>query len=131
MQNLVYLIPLLPFLAFVAIVLLFNRNSRLSGLTAIVAIGLSWVISWAIVATAITTDHFYEHPIQLPLISIPTGTTMLSVGFTVDSLTALMLFMVPFVCLMIFIYSWGYMGVGKPKAPAKTASRAKKTEPKT
>ncbi|MCB9143283.1 MAG: NADH-quinone oxidoreductase subunit L [Anaerolineales bacterium] len=118
MQNLVYLIPLLPFLAFVAIVLLFNRNSRLSGLTAIVAIGLSWVISWAIVATAITTDHFYEHPIQLPLISIPTGTTMLSVGFTVDSLTALMLFMVPFVCLMIFIYSWGYMGVGKPKAPA-------------
>ena len=27
-----------------------------------------------------------------------------------------MLFMVPFVCLMIFIYSWGYMGIGKPAA---------------
>ena len=116
MQNLIYLIPLLPFLAFLAIVLLFNRNSRLSGLTAIVAIGVSWVISWGVVATAITTEHFYEHPINLPLISIPTGTVNLSMGFTVDSLTAIMLFMVPFVCLMIFIYSWGYMGVGKPKA---------------
>ncbi len=30
-----------------------------------------------------------------------------------DTLTALMLFMVPFVCLMIFIYSKGYMGYGK------------------
>jgi NADH-quinone oxidoreductase subunit L len=30
----------------------------------------------------------------------------------VDTLTALMLFMVPFVCLMIFIYSKGYMGYG-------------------
>ena len=117
MQNLIYLIPLLPFLAFVAIVLLLNRNSRLSALTAIVAIGISWVISWGTAAVAITTEHFYDQPIVLPLISIPTGTTALSVGFTVDSLTAIMLFMVPFVCLMIFIYSWGYMGIGKPALP--------------
>ena len=66
----------------------------------------SWLISWVIVLIAITTEHFYEHPIELPLISIPTGTTTLSMGFTVDLLTAIMLFMVPFVCLMIFIYSW-------------------------
>ena len=48
----------------------------------------------------------------MPLFSIPTGTTTLNLGFQVDTLTGVMLFMVPFVCLMIFIYSKGYMNYG-------------------
>ena len=116
MENLIYLIPLLPLLAFAVIVLFANKNKKLSALTAIAAIAVSWVISWWVVVKAVTTEHFYEHPIELPIMQIPTGAVTLHLGFTVDSLTAIMLFMVPFVCLMIFIYSWGYMGIGKPVA---------------
>ncbi len=113
MDNLIYLIPFLPLLAFALIVLFANKNQRLSALIAIAAIAISWVISWVVFFRAWTDHHFYEHPIELPLISIPTGASVLELGFRVDSLSAVMLFMVPFVCLMIFIYSWGYMGIGK------------------
>ena len=116
MQNLIYLIPILPLLAFALIVLFANRSKRLSALLAIVMIGISWVISWLVFYTAITTEDFAHHPIELPIMEIPTGAVTLHLGFTVDTLTAIMLFMVPFVCLMIFIYSWGYMGIGKPAA---------------
>ncbi len=121
MDNLIYLIPLFPLLAFALITLFANKSNKLSGLIAIAAIAGSWVISWIIFFQAWTDHHFYEHPIELPLISIPTGASVLELGFRVDSLTAVMLFMVPFVCLMIFIYSWGYMGVGK-KAAGSAAS---------
>ncbi|NLE76501.1 MAG: NADH-quinone oxidoreductase subunit L, partial [Chloroflexi bacterium] len=55
-----------------------------------------------------------KHPRQFPLFQIPTGDSFLKLGFMVDPLTAVMLFMVPFVCLMIFIYSVGYMA-GDPR----------------
>ena len=116
MTNLIYLIPFLPLLAFALITLFANRNKKASALLAIAAIAGSWVISWIIFFQAWTDHHFYEHPIELPLISIPTGASVLELGFRVDSLTAVMLFMVPFVCLMIFIYAWGYMGIGKKAA---------------
>jgi NADH-quinone oxidoreductase subunit L len=115
MTNLIYLIPFLPFLGFAAIVLFTKQNKRLSAILAIVLMAISWIISWAVVLQALGTEHFYEHPIELPLFSIPTGSTVLELGFVVDSLTVLMLVMVPFVCLMIFWYSWGYMGIGSPQ----------------
>jgi NADH-quinone oxidoreductase subunit L len=116
MDNLIYLIPLFPLLAFALITLFANKSKQLSGLIAIAAIAGSWVISWLVFFQAWTDHHFYENPIGLPLISIPTGASVLELGFRVDSLTAIMLFMVPFVCLMIFIYAWGYMGIGKKVA---------------
>ncbi|MEA3336570.1 MAG: NADH-quinone oxidoreductase subunit L [Chloroflexota bacterium] len=114
MTNLIYLIPLIPFLAFLAILLLTKNNKRGSALIAIVSMAVTWVISWTVMIRAFGTEHFYEHPLQLPIYSIPTGSTELHLGYMVDSLTAVMLFMVPLVCLMIFIYSWGYMGIGLP-----------------
>jgi hypothetical protein len=98
------------------ITLFANKNKKLSALIAIAAIAVSWVISWVVFFQAWFDHHFYEHPIELPLFSIPTGASAIELGFRVDSLTAVMLFMVPFVCLMIFIYSWGYMGIGKKVA---------------
>ena len=115
-NNLIYLIPFFPLLAFALIVLFANKNKQLSGMIAIAGIAASWVISWLVFFPAWRDHHFAEHPIQLPLISIPTGGSALKLGFVVDPLTAIMMFMVPFVCLMIFIYAWGYMGVGKPLA---------------
>ncbi len=113
--DLTWLIPLFPLAAFAIIVLWTNRWRLVSTWVAWIGIGLSWVLGWIVLAQAWgaaeeLTPPAGGHPV--PLFTIPTGSTLLHVGFQVDTLTALMLFMVPFVCLMIFIYSKGYMNYG-------------------
>ncbi|MGB9592570.1 MAG: NADH-quinone oxidoreductase subunit L [Anaerolineae bacterium] len=105
----VRLIPLFPFLAFAIILLFTQRNQKLSTYLAWVGIGLSWLLGWTIVFRAIGDKHILEEGFRAPIFSIPTGRGLLPLGFQVDALTTAMLFMVPFVCLMIFIYSKGYM----------------------
>jgi NADH-quinone oxidoreductase subunit L len=113
--NLTWLIPLFPLAAFAIIVLWTNRNRLLSTWVAWIGIGLAWILGWFIFWLA---GYYAQHltapasNYPVPLFSIPTGSTRLQVGFQVDTLTGLMLFMVPFVCLMIFIYSKGYMNYG-------------------
>jgi NADH-quinone oxidoreductase subunit L len=114
--NLTWLVPLFPLLAFAIIVLWANPNRKLSTWVAWIGIGLAWLLGWTLFFLSWGGAHELtppsgSHPV--PLWSIPTGDTMLHLGFQVDTLTGLMLFMVPFVCLMIFIYSKGYMGYGK------------------
>jgi len=112
MFNLIWLIPVFPLLAFALIILVTHDDKKLSTYLAWGGIGLSWIISWGIFFQAIAfSHHLGEEPFQLNLLSIPTGSSTLLLGFMVDPLTAVMLFMVPFVCLMIFIYSKGYMGL--------------------
>jgi NADH-quinone oxidoreductase subunit L len=113
--NLTWLIPLFPLLAFALIVLWANPNRKLSTWLAWGGMGLAWILGWIIFFLSWGDIHHLtppqgNHPV--PLWSLPTGETVLKIGFQVDTLTALMLFMVPFVCLMIFIYSKGYMGFG-------------------
>jgi NADH-quinone oxidoreductase subunit L len=113
--NLVWLLPLFPLAAFAIIVLWTNRNRLLSTWVAWIGIGLSWILGWAIFILTWQDLRGLTPPeggYFLPTYSIPTGSTQLTLGLQVDSLTALMLFMVPFVCLMIFIYSKGYMNFG-------------------
>jgi NADH-quinone oxidoreductase subunit L len=113
--NLTWLIPLLPLAAFAIIVLWTNRNRLLSTWVAWIGIGLAWILGWTIFFLswgdiAHLTPPEGNYPI--PLFTIPTGSTALKLGFQVDTLTSIMLFMVPFVCLMIFVYSKGYMNFG-------------------
>jgi NADH-quinone oxidoreductase subunit L len=113
--NLTWLIPLFPLAAFAIIVLWTNRNRLLSTWVAWIGIGLSWILGWIIFFLSwgdIPNLTPPEGNYPVPLFSIPTGSTALHIGFQVDTLTSLMLFMVPFVCLMIFIYSKGYMNYG-------------------
>ena len=113
--NLTWLIPLFPLAAFAIIVLWTNRNRLLSTWVAWIGIGLAWILGWIICWLAGYHAKYLTAPIEnypMPLFSIPTGSTALQVGFQVDTLTGVMLFMVPFVCLMIFIYSKGYMNYG-------------------
>jgi len=109
MFNLIWLIPLLPLLAFAAIVLFAHRSNRLSHSLAIGAVALSWLLGWGVFFQAWGTGHMGHEPPTVFLWTIPTGEAALRLGFMADRLTALLLFMVPFVCLMIFIYSVGYM----------------------
>jgi NADH-quinone oxidoreductase subunit L len=116
--NLVWLVPLLPLLAFAIIVLWTNRNRLLSTWIAWIGIGLAWILGWTILFLTWRDVRGITPPTggyQVPLYAVPTGSTVLKLGFQVDTLTSLMLFMVPFVCLMIFIYSKGYMNFGTGK----------------
>ncbi len=107
--NAAWIVPIPPFLAFVAIVLGLNRNKRGTTLVAVGAAAISWILGWSIAIASFATAHFGEHPVDQALYSIPTGTSEFVIGYAVDPANALMLFMVPFLVLMIFIYSSGYM----------------------
>jgi NADH-quinone oxidoreductase subunit L len=113
--NLTWLIPLFPLAAFAIIVLWTNRNRLLSTWVAWIGVGLSWVLGWIVLFLSWGDIEHLTPPegnYPIPLFSVPAGSTALHIGFQVDTLTSLMLFMVPFVCLMIFIYSKGYMNYG-------------------
>ena len=107
--NLAWVLPIPPFLAFLAIVLFLNRNKTVSALTAIGGVMVSFLIGWPIAFAVFTDAHFGEHPLYGELFTIPTGLTDLMIGYQVDPANALMIFMVTFLLLMIFIYSYGYM----------------------
>jgi len=109
--RLVPLIPMVPLLTFAIIAIYMRRYHKLSGYLAVAAIFISWLLSMVIVLNAVThMPHFAEEPaVHLTLLRIPTGATTLDIGVQIDPLTVALLFMVPTVCLMIFIYSTGYM----------------------
>jgi NADH-quinone oxidoreductase subunit L len=120
--NLVPLALLIPLLAFGVIVLFTNKDNRLSSNLAIGGIALSTFISWGVVlATILGGKHVQVEGWTLTIPWLPTGTSVLEVGFAVDGLTAAMLFMVPFVCMMIFVYSQGYMNIGQPNQDPRYA----------
>jgi NADH-quinone oxidoreductase subunit L len=109
--RLVPLIPAIPLLSFAVIAIYLRRYHKLSGYVAVAAIFLSWLVSMVIVLSAVAQmPHFAEEPaVHLTLLRVPTGDTTLDLGVQIDPLTVALLFMVPTVCLMIFIYSTGYM----------------------
>jgi NADH-quinone oxidoreductase subunit L len=110
--NITWLIPVFPFLAFIIIILFTQDNQKLSHSLSIGSIALSWIIGWGVVFSAIATPHLGEHPVTKSIPWFETGTLTFNIGYWIDPLMAIALFMVPFVCLMIFIYSVGYMGYG-------------------
>ncbi len=120
--NLVWLLPLFPLLAFALIVLWTNRNRVLSTWIAWIGIGLSWILGWTILGLTRQDIHGLVPPeggYQVWMYAMPTGSTVLKLGFQVDTLTSIMLLMVPFVCLMIFIYAKGYMNFGTDEVDSR------------
>jgi len=113
MFNYAFLIPLFPLAAFLLIVLFLNRNNRVSALTAVGGILLSGVVSYGVLFEAmgkggeLAKKPFYQ---SLPgFFGLLTGKDSFTVGVMIDPLAAIVLFMVTTICLMIFIYSIGYM----------------------
>ncbi len=113
MFNYAFLIPIFPLIAFALIVFFFNRNNRLSALTAVGGIFLAGVVSYGVLFQAVGDGaELAKHPFFSYLagfFALPTGKESFGVGWMIDPLAAMMLFMVTTVCLMIFIYSIGYM----------------------
>ncbi|HEY84189.1 MAG TPA: NADH-quinone oxidoreductase subunit L [Chloroflexi bacterium] len=104
------LIPIFPLLAFVIIIFGANKNNKLSAWLAIGGIGLSTLTSWLVIAGTIMGGHHVQaEGWRLPIPWMPTGEIVFNMGVGVDGFTAAMLFMVPLVCLLIFIYASEYM----------------------
>ncbi len=109
--DLAFLIPILPFLAFAAIVLFTRRNHKLSAQLAIGAIAVAMALSYGVFFEALARGaSLGKEPFHYtPLVWYDYGNAKFSMGWLIDPLAAVMLFMVTTVCLMIFIYSAGYM----------------------
>ncbi|MGB7061195.1 MAG: NADH-quinone oxidoreductase subunit L [Candidatus Zixiibacteriota bacterium] len=100
-----WIIPLLPLLAFVIIVFFTNRSEKASSLVSIGAICLSFVLSLIVIANVLknpVASEFEFTWIDLPGFKI-------KVGMLIDPLTAVMLFVVCTVSMLVHIYSVGYM----------------------
>ncbi|MCL4238348.1 MAG: NADH-quinone oxidoreductase subunit L [Anaerolineae bacterium] len=106
-----WLIMLFPLLGFLVIVLGTNRSVIVSQAVALAGIGIAWLLSMLLfVKTVWTTDKALGQDVfgsQLDWLKL--GAQTFRVGVLVDPLTAYMLLMVPLVCLLIFVYSLGYM----------------------
>lgn len=109
MLDFAWLIPVFPLLSFVLIVFFFNRNNNLSARTAIGAMFLSLLYSLYVLGTLLVSQVDPKRPFERIIAWLPTGDKVFSMGFMLDPLTAVMLFVVTFVGLNIFVYSQGYM----------------------
>ncbi len=113
--DLIWLIPVYPLLAFALIILGLNRNKKLSAWLAVGAIALatihSWIITFSTIGASVEDAHHGIHIVgwSMSFAWLPFGFKAFDMGFAVDGLTAAMLFMVPFVCTLIFIYATEYM----------------------
>ncbi len=114
LKLLVWLIPLPPALAFFLIVLFTNKNKALSHSVGVGAAVLSWLASMIVFFSAVTTEHFGEHPITDAVNWLPTGDTWFKIGVAIDPLGAAVLFFVSITIFMIFLYSVGYHNFGQP-----------------
>ena len=109
-EQLIWLIFLLPLISFficsVIVRQLFNHHSIIAGYTAIILIGLSFLISvLAFYEVIINHNEITNTPIEWLTI----GKFSLSIGLLLDPLTIVMLTVVTGVSLMVQIYSLGYM----------------------
>ena len=85
-----WLIPMLPLLAFAVILASGRRAPGQGAYVGIGAIGLSWVMALGTTLTYLVGGHGYSA--QIPWITV--GSTVLPIGYAIDSLTVMMLFMV-------------------------------------
>jgi len=109
--NIAWLIPLFPFLAFIAILALAHRKRAPSGWLAIGGVALSFVLSqtvfWAAAMLPVKGGARAFESSTVPWFT--TGRERFSLGVYVDPVSALMLFTAPLICLLISIYSLGYL----------------------
>lgn len=102
-----WLIPGFPFLAFAAILLFTQRHARLSHALAIGSVAVAFALSQTVFWLALTGEVDTFAVSSVPWFTV--GGAIVYLGLNLDPPALVMLFMVPLVCLMIFIYSIGYM----------------------
>jgi NADH-quinone oxidoreductase subunit L len=100
-----WIIPLLPLLAFGIIVFFTNRNKKASSAVSIGAICSSFVLSLIVIASVLKNPVAQEFEFTwIHLLGFH-----IKMGLLIDPLTAVMLFVVCTVSMLVHIYSVGYM----------------------
>ncbi len=110
MFNFAFLVVVFPITAFTLIVLFLNRSHRASAWTAIAGIFGALIVAYGILLEALPQGHeLAKHPFFAKFNWFPAGQSFFTMGWMLDPLAVVMLAMVTTTCLMIFIYSVGYM----------------------
>lgn len=104
-----WLIPLIPALAFVVIGLFTRHDKKVSAMIGISAIGASFLLSLGVLASVLSTPVTMDAPFVEKVEWARMGSLSLSMGVLIDPMTAMMLFVVTTVALLVNIYSVGYM----------------------
>ena len=104
-----WLIPLLPAVAFLLIVFLFAGMNKTSATVAISCMAASFILSLGVGGAVIARHITVEQPVVYKAVwfSMPGFTTHM--GVLIDPTSAMMLFVVTLVSLLVQIYSIGYM----------------------
>lgn len=106
----VWLVPLAPLFSFLLISFLFKRFKLLSALTAVLGIAISFVITLDIIRAILTSNMItMENPLERSMTWLDINGLFIEVGTLIDPLSAVMLFVVTFISLLVTIYSIGYM----------------------
>jgi NADH-quinone oxidoreductase subunit L len=103
-----YLIVLFPLISFVLILALGKKVPGKGAYLAISAISISLILS-LLVAFKIFTDHGKSFSLRFPWIYLNNGSISFMMGYTLDTLSSVMLLVVTIVSLLVFIFSIGYM----------------------
>src|SRR5437899_11331204 len=111
MLQVAWLIPLLPFIAFWVILFRGRRLPWEGACVAIGALGLAGLLSLVVRGQVMFGGRY-----QATMVWAMMGDRPLAVGYAVDPLTAVMLFVVTVGGSLIVIYSGGYMH-GDPRYP--------------
>ncbi|WP_408008604.1 NADH-quinone oxidoreductase subunit L [Pseudalkalibacillus sp. A8] len=104
MNPIIWLIPVLPLLSFVLLLLFGRRLKEASAL-----VGSLLTLGSLILSVVIFMGQWGGEPVKQTLEWLAIGDTVLTVGYEINPLNALMLVIVSFVSFLIQVYSKGYM----------------------
>ncbi len=116
MIQLAWLLPLLPVLAFAVTGLFTQRSKNLTVGIVVGVFAICFAISCGIGLEVLGGAATMNQPIEYGLEWLRLGALTIEAGILIDPLTAMMLFVVCLVALLVAIYSIGYMH-GDPGTP--------------
>ena len=104
-----WLIPLLPACAFLLIAFVLSGMARVSAAVAIGAMSASFVLAVAVAGAVITKSVTVDNPVIYKTVWFSMPGLSVDMGVLIDPTSAMMLFVVTLVALLVQIYSIGYM----------------------
>lgn len=116
MSNFVWLMPLLPLLAFVVTGLFTGRSKNLTIGIVLGAFVINLIIACGVGIEVLGGAATMDNPIEYGVEWLALGDFSIELGFLIDPLTAMMLFVVMLVATLVGCYSIGYMH-GDPGTP--------------
>ena len=120
MIQLAWLLPLLPVLAFAVTGLFTQRSKNLTVGIVVGVFAICFAISCGIGLEVLGGAATMNQPIEYGLEWLRLGALTIEAGILIDPLTAMMLFVVCLVALLVAIYSIGYLSlihISEPTRP--------------